>query len=199
MKSNSDCARECNIPVFHDDQHGTAIVVGAGLLNALKVVNKKMNDIKIVVNGAGAAGIAIVKLLVEIGFEHIVMCDSKGIIYKGRPVGMNPVKDEIAEITNLPLVEGSLKDAMTGSDVFIGVSVGNLLTKDLIGCMNEDPIVFALANPTPELMPDKAKEFGVRIIATGRSDFPNQVNNVLAFPGIFRGALDVEPLTLTKQ
>ncbi|WP_438315769.1 NAD(P)-dependent malic enzyme [Sporosarcina sp. FA9] len=182
---------ECDIPVFHDDQHGTAIVVGAGLINSLKVVNKKMSEVKIVVNGAGAAGIAIVKLLVELGFDHIVMCDSKGIIYKDRPDGMNPMKDMIATITNHSGIKGSLKDAMSGADIFIGVSAANLLTKELIECMDVDPIVFALANPNPEIMPDKAKEFGVRIIATGRSDYPNQVNNVLAFPGIFRGTLDV--------
>ena len=189
---------ECNIPVFHDDQHGTAIVVGAGLLNALKVVNKKMNEVKIVVNGAGAAGISIVNLLIKIGFNHIVLCDSKGIIYKGRPEGMNPAKDAIAEITNLSHTQGSLLDAMSGADVFIGVSVGNILTREMIGCMNEDPIVFAMANPTPEIMPDIAKEFGVRIIATGRSDFPNQVNNVLVFPGIFRGALDVRATDINE-
>ena len=190
---------ECNIPVFHDDQHGTAIVVGAGLLNALKVVDKKTSDIKVVVNGAGAAGVAIVKLLKVIGIEHIIMCDSKGIIYKGRQEGMNAVKNEMAEITNGSLEQGALKDAMLGADVFIGVSVANLLTKELINCMNENPIVFALANPTPELMPDEAKEFGVRIIATGRSDYPNQVNNVLAFPGIFRGALDVRATDINEQ
>ena len=189
---------ECNIPVFHDDQHGTAIVVGAGLLNALKVVNKKMHEINIVVNGAGAAGISIVNLLIKIGFKHIVLCDSKGIIYKGRPEGMNPAKDAIAEITNLSHAQGSLLDAMPGADVFIGVSVGNILTREMIGCMNEDPIVFAMANPTPEIMPDIAKEFGVRIIATGRSDFPNQVNNVLVFPGIFRGALDVRATDINE-
>lgn len=182
---------ECDIPVFHDDQHGTAIVVGAGLINSLKVVDKKMSEVKIVVNGAGAAGIAIVKLLVELGFDHIVMCDSKGIIYKDRPDGMNPMKDMIATITNHSSIKGSLKDAMTGADIFIGVSAANLLNKELIECMNVDPIVFALANPNPEIMPDKAKEYGVRVIATGRSDYPNQVNNVLAFPGIFRGTLDV--------
>ncbi|MCZ2257402.1 NAD(P)-dependent malic enzyme [Sporosarcina sp. G11-34] len=190
---------ECNIPVFHDDQHGTAIVVGAGLLNALKVVDKKTSDIKVVVNGAGAAGVAIVKLLKVIGIEHIIMCDSKGIIYKGRQEGMNTVKNEMAEITNRSLEQGALEDAMLGADVFIGVSVANLLTKELIDCMNENPIVFALANPTPELMPDEAKEFGVRIIATGRSDYPNQVNNVLAFPGIFRGALDVRATDINEQ
>ena len=189
---------ECDIPVFHDDQHGTAIVVAAGLLNALKVVNKDMKSIKIAVNGAGAAGIAIVKHLLNLGFEDIIMCDSKGAIYKGRPEGMNPVKDEIAEITNPLHITGSLQDAMTGADVFIGVSVANLLTKELIGCMNHDPIVFALANPDPEITPDKAKEFGVRVIATGRSDYPNQVNNILAFPGIFRGALDVRATEINE-
>ena len=189
---------ECDIPVFHDDQHGTAIVVAAGLLNALKVVNKDMKSIKIAVNGAGAAGIAIVKHLLNLGFEQIIICDSKGAIYKGRPEGMNPVKDEIAEITNPLHITGSLQDAMTGADVFIGVSVANLLTKELIGCMNRDPIVFALANPDPEITPDKAKEYGVRVIATGRSDYPNQVNNILAFPGIFRGALDVRATEINE-
>ena len=190
--------QECDIPVFHDDQHGTAIVVGAGLLNALKIVDKKIAEIKIVVNGAGAAGISIVNLLSKIGFRHIVLCDSKGIIYKGRPEGMNPAKEAVAEITNLSLLKGSLKEAMSGADVFIGVSVANILTRDMIDCMNEDPIVFALANPSPEIMPDKAKEFGVRIIATGRSDFPNRVNNVLVFPGIFRGALDVRATDINE-
>ena len=189
---------ECDIPVFHDDQHGTAIVVAAGLLNALKVVNKDMKSIKIAVNGAGAAGIAIVKHLLNVGFEDIIICDSKGAIYKGRPEGMNPVKDEIAEITNPLHITGTLQDAMTGADVFIGVSVANLLTNELIGCMNRDPIVFALANPDPEITPDKAKEFGVRVIATGRSDYPNQVNNILAFPGIFRGALDVRATEINE-
>ncbi|KXH87084.1 malate dehydrogenase [Sporosarcina sp. HYO08] len=190
---------ECDIPVFHDDQHGTAIVAAAGLLNALKVVKKDAKDIKIAVNGAGAAGVAIVKHLKNLGFDHIVICDSKGIIYKGRPTGMNPVKEEIAEITNPHHQTGTLQDAMTGADVFIGVSVANLLTKELINCMNPDPIIFALANPNPELDPSKAEEYGVRIIATGRSDYPNQVNNVLAFPGIFRGALDVRASEINEE
>ncbi|MEK5069080.1 NAD(P)-dependent malic enzyme [Sporosarcina sp. FSL K6-1508] len=190
---------ECDIPVFHDDQHGTAIVVGAGLLNALKVVGKNMNSVKIVVNGAGAAGIAIVKHLRNIGFEQIVICDSKGIIYKGRPEGMNPTKDDIAEITNPYGLEGSLRVAMTGADVFIGVSAANILTKELINCMNHDSIIFALANPDPEIEPAKALDYGVRIIATGRSDYPNQVNNVLAFPGIFRGALDVRASEINES
>lgn len=190
---------ECLIPVFHDDQHGTAIVVGAGLLNALKVVNKDMQAVKIVVNGAGAAGIAITKLLLTIGFEQITVCDSQGVIYEGRPNGMNPTKHEIANVTNPYGLTGSLEDAMTGADVFIGVSVANLLTKELIASMNDDPIVFGLANPNPELSPDKAQEYGVRIIATGRSDYPNQVNNVLAFPGIFRGALDVRAREINES
>jgi len=182
---------ECDIPVFHDDQHGTAIVVSAGLINALKIVDKQMADVKIVVNGAGAAGMAIAKLLTKIGVRNIIMCDSKGIIYKNRPNGMNETKEDITKITNPDNVKGSLSEALKDADVFIGVSVANVLTKDLIQCMNEDPIVFALANPNPEILPHAAKEYGVRVIATGRSDFPNQVNNVLAFPGIFRGALDV--------
>ena len=182
---------ECNIPVFHDDQHGTAIVVSAGLMNALKIVEKQMDEVKVVVNGAGAAGIAITKLLNTIGVQNIIMCDSKGIIYKNRTEGMNETKDQIADVTNPLNIKGALKDALQDADVFIGVSVANVLTKDLVQCMNVDPIVFALANPNPEILPHKANEYGVRIIATGRSDFPNQVNNVLAFPGIFRGALNV--------
>lgn len=190
---------ECAIPVFHDDQHGTAIVVGAGLLNALKVVNKNIQSVKIVVNGAGAAGIAITKLLLSIGFEQITICDSQGVIYKGRPNGMNSTKQEIANVTNPTSLTGSLQDAMEGADVFIGVSVANLLTKELIAGMNDNPIVFGLANPNPELAPNKAQEYGVRIIATGRSDHPNQVNNVLAFPGIFRGALDVRASEINES
>lgn len=182
---------ECDIPVFHDDQHGTAIVVGAGLLNSLKIVGKNMNETKVIINGAGAAGIAISKLLVELGFENVIMCDSTGIIYEGRSTGMNAVKEEIAKITNKNNEQGTLEQALKGADIFIGVSIANLLTKDMIQSMNADPIVFALANPNPEISPELAKEYGVRVIATGRSDFPNQVNNVLAFPGIFRGTLDV--------
>lgn len=182
---------ECNIPIFHDDQHGTAIVVAAGLLNALKLVDKKEEDVKVVVNGAGAAGVAIVRLLLDLNFHNIIVCDSKGIIYEGREHSMNPIKHKIARHTNRELLQGTLADAMKGSDIFIGVSVANLLTKPLIDSMNEDPIIFGLANPNPEISPALAKEYGVRVIATGRSDHPNQVNNVLAFPGIFRGALDV--------
>jgi malate dehydrogenase (oxaloacetate-decarboxylating) len=190
---------ECDIPVFHDDQHGTAIVVSAGLMNALKLVNKTVQEIKIVVNGAGAAGIAITNLLISLGAQNIIMCDSKGIIYKNRPHGMNDQKAKIAEITNSSEETGTLKDALNNADVFIGVSVANLLTKELVACMNPDPIVFALANPIPEILPNKAKEYGVRIIATGRSDYANQVNNVLAFPGIFRGALDVRATDINDE
>ncbi|PZX02976.1 malate dehydrogenase (oxaloacetate-decarboxylating) [Psychrobacillus insolitus] len=191
--------QEVDIPVFHDDQHGTAIVVGAALQNAIKLVNKDVSDLKIVINGAGAAGIAILRILLQLGYKEIVMCDSTGIIYKGRENGMNPVKENVASLTNPSNLTGSLKDAMTGSDVFIGVSVANLITKDLVDVMNHDPIIFALANPTPEIAYDLAKEWGVRVVATGRSDNPNQVNNVLAFPGIFRGALDVRATDINEE
>lgn len=179
-----------NIPVFHDDQHGTAIVVMAALINSLKIVNKTLSTISVVINGAGAAGTAIVHLLRSFGVENIVLCDSKGIIYKGRPIGMSPSKDAIATLTNLEGKQGSLANAFVGSDVFIGVSVPNVVTQDMIRSMAKDPIIFALANPVPEIMPDEAKAAGAKIVCTGRSDFPNQVNNVLVFPGIFRGALD---------
>ena len=178
-----------DIPVFHDDQHGTAVVVSAGLINSLKVVNKKMEDLHIVINGGGAAGGAIVKMLLELGVKNILMCDSKGIIYKGNP-NNNWFKEELAEITNIDNKVGLLKDAMVNADVFIGVSAGNVVTEDMIKSMNEDAIVFALANPIPEIFPDLAKNAGAKIVASGRSDFANQVNNVVAFPGIFRGALN---------
>ncbi|GKV66682.1 MULTISPECIES: NAD(P)-dependent malic enzyme [Sporosarcina] len=190
---------ECNIPIFHDDQHGTAIVVGAGLINALKLVGKKANEVKIVLNGAGAAGVAITKLLLSMGFENIIMCDSKGIIFEGRDYSMNSVKHEMSRITNRNKIEGSLEQAMKGADIFVGVSVANLLTKELVASMNTDPIVFGLANPIPEMKPELAEEYGVRVIATGRSDYPNQVNNVLAFPGIFRGALDVRATEINEE
>lgn len=190
---------ECNIPVFHDDQHGTAIVVGAGLLNALKIVNKKIKDTRIVINGAGAAGISVLRLLRDLGFKHMVVCDSKGIIYKDRKVGMNSVKERIAKFSNLDGLQGSLEDALKGADVFIGVSVANVLTEEMIRSMNHDPIVFALANPNPEISYNHANEWGVRIIATGRSDYPNQINNMLAFPGIFRGALDVRASDINEE
>lgn len=190
---------ECNIPVFHDDQHGTAIVVSAGLINALKLVDKKIEDVKVVLNGAGAAGIAITKLLDSLGFKNLIMCDSTGIIYKDRETGMNKEKLEIATITNPKNETGSLNDALVDADIFIGVSIANILTKSLIEQMNVEPIIFALANPEPEIHPNKAKEYGVRVIGTGRSDFPNQVNNVLAFPGIFRGALDVKATDINDE
>ncbi|MFJ8065920.1 NADP-dependent malic enzyme [Psychrobacillus sp. NPDC096426] len=190
---------ELDIPVFHDDQHGTAIVVGAGLQNAVKLVNKQIPALKVVINGAGAAGMAILRILQQLGYREIIMCDSTGIIYEGREEGMNSVKAMIASSTNPHNLKGSLQDAMEGADVFIGVSIANLLTKDMIDLMNSDPIIFALANPNPEVAYDLAKEWGVKVIATGRSDHPNQVNNVLAFPGIFRGALDVRATDINEE
>ncbi|SEM37732.1 malate dehydrogenase (oxaloacetate-decarboxylating) [Mesobacillus persicus] len=191
--------KETNIPVFHDDQHGTAIVTVAGLVNALKITGKKMNEIKVVANGAGAAGIAIIKLLYSYGVRDIIMCDTKGAIYEGRTQGMNNVKAEVAKYTNRNNIEGSLADAIVYADVFIGVSAAGALTAEMIKTMNPDPIVFAMANPNPEIMPDEAKAAGVKVIGTGRSDFPNQVNNVLAFPGIFRGALDARATHINEK
>ena len=182
---------ELSIPVFHDDQHGTAIVTAAGLLNALKLTGKKMEEISVVANGAGAAGIAIIKLLLSMGVKDVIMCDSKGAIYEGRPFGMNSIKDNLARITNRQKAEGTLEDVMKGADVFIGVSVAGSVTPEMVKAMNRDPIIFAMANPVPEIMPELAREAGAAVVGTGRSDFPNQVNNVLAFPGIFRGALEV--------
>jgi len=181
---------ELDIPVMHDDQHGTAVVVLAGLINALKLRGSSKENIKAVINGAGAAGIATCKLLLRYGFRDIVMCDSTGVIYEGRIEGMNPVKEEMARITNQAGKKGTLADAVKGADVFIGMSAPDVLKAEMIRTMNEKPVIFALANPVPEIMPDSAKEAGAYIMASGRSDFPNQVNNVLAFPGIFRGALD---------
>ena len=189
---------ECNIPVFHDDQHGTAIVVGAGLINANKIIGKDVEKMKVVINGAGAAGIAILRIMLQMGYKNIVMCDTKGIIYEGRPEGMNPIKDGIANLTNPEGLRGSLDDALVGADVFIGVSVADLLTEAHIKSMAKDPIVFALANPNPEITPANAKAWGVRIIGTGRSDYANQINNMLAFPGIFRGALDVRATDINE-
>ena len=191
--------KEANIPIFHDDQHGTAIVTVAGLVNALKLIGKKMNEIKVVANGAGAAGIAIIKLLYHYGVRDIIMCDTKGAIYEGRPVGMNIVKAEVAKYTNRDNLSGSLEDVIKGADVFIGVSVAGALTKEMVASMNEDAIIFAMANPDPEIMPDDAKAAGAKVVGTGRSDFPNQVNNVLAFPGIFRGALDVRATHINEK
>lgn len=191
--------KETNIPIFHDDQHGTAIVTVAGLVNALKLVQKTMTDIKVVVNGAGAAGIAVIKLLNSFGVKEIIMCDSKGIIHEDRPYGMNPVKADVATFTNRTQQEGLLEDALVNADVFIGVSAAGALTQEMIKTMNSDPIIFAMANPIPEIMPEEAKEAGAKVIGTGRSDFPNQVNNVLAFPGIFRGALDVHATQINEE
>jgi len=191
--------KETNIPIFHDDQHGTAIVTVAGLVNALKLTKRNMSTIRVVANGAGAAGIAIIKLLYSYGVRDIIMCDSKGAIYQGRPEGMNDVKAAVAEFTNRDKLSGSLKDVIQGADVFIGVSVAGALTKEMIQSMNPDPIIFAMANPVPEIMPEEAIEAGAKVIGTGRSDYPNQVNNVLAFPGIFRGALDVRATHINEK
>lgn len=191
--------KETNIPVFHDDQHGTAIVTVAGLLNALKLAGKSLSEIKIVANGAGAAGIAIVKLLFTYGVRDVIMCDSKGAIYEGRKEGMNEIKDQISKITNRNKLSGSLSEVIKGADVFIGVSVAGGLTQDNVRSMNDNPIIFAMANPVPEIMPNEAKEAGALVVGTGRSDFPNQVNNVLAFPGIFRGALDARATHINEE
>ena len=180
----------CDIPIFHDDQHGTAVITLAGLTNALKVVDKKMDEIRVVINGAGAAAIAISKLLLSAGVRDLTLCDRNGAIYDGRINGMNPVKEEMAKVTNLSKKAGSLADMLIGADVFIGVSAPGAVTTDMVKTMNRDAIIFACANPTPEIFPDEAKAGGAKVISTGRSDFPNQINNVLAFPGIFRGALD---------
>ncbi|WOQ71145.1 malic enzyme-like NAD(P)-binding protein [Bacillus stratosphericus] len=191
--------KETNIPVFHDDQHGTAIVTVAGLVNALKLSGKSMSSIKVVANGAGAAGIAIIKLLYHFGVRDIIMCDTKGAIYEGRPNGMNAVKNEVAKFTNQDRKEGSLEKVIEGADVFIGVSVAGALTKEMVGKMAKDPVIFAMANPNPEIMPEDAHAAGASVVGTGRSDFPNQVNNVLAFPGIFRGALDVRATHINEE
>ncbi len=188
----------CDIPIFHDDQHGTAIITLAGLINALKLVGKKIDEVKIVTSGAGAAGIAIIKLLMSMGLKNVIMTDRTGAIYKGRE-GLNPIKAEMAEITNLNCEKGTLADVIKGADVFIGVSAPGTLTKEMVQTMAKDPIIFACANPTPEIFPDEAKAGGAAVVSTGRSDFPNQVNNVLAFPGIFRGALDVRASDINDE
>lgn len=191
--------KEVDIPVFHDDQHGTAIVTVAGLVNALKIVNKTMKDLKIVLNGAGAAGIAITKLLYSYGVRDMIMCDTRGAIYEGRPQGMNKVKSDVASYTNVNKESGMLSDVIKGADVFIGVSAADALSQEMVKSMNDNAIIFAMANPNPEINPDAAKEAGAAVIGTGRSDFPNQVNNVLAFPGIFRGALDVRASDINEE
>jgi malate dehydrogenase (oxaloacetate-decarboxylating) len=186
-----------DIPVFHDDQHGTAVVVLAAIINGLKLTGKKAEECKVVLNGSGAAGIAIAKLLLSYGFKNLILCDRKGMINKG--TANNPVKKEMAEITNLSQQSGSLADALKGADIFIGVSAPGSVTAEMVKTMNPDPMIFAMANPTPEIMPDEAKAAGARIIGTGRSDFPNQINNVLVFPGLFRGALDVRAKSITEE
>ncbi len=183
--------QKCDIPIFHDDQHGTAVITLAGLVNALRVVGKKKEDVKVVVNGAGAAAISITRLLLDDGFADITLCDRRGTIYEGRAEGMNPFKEEMARVTNRAKLKGTLADALKGADVFIGVSAPGAVTTEMVKTMAKDAILFACANPTPEIFPDEAKAGGARVVATGRSDFPNQVNNVLAFPGIFRGTFDV--------
>ena len=189
---------KCDIPIFHDDQHGTAVITLAGLTNALKVVGKKKENVKIVTSGAGAAAIAITKLLLSAGFKDITMCDRKGAIYQGRE-GLNWIKTEMAEVTNLSHKAGSLADMLVGADVFIGVSAPNTVTTEMVKTMNKDAIIFACANPTPEIFPDAAKAGGAKVISTGRSDYPNQINNVLAFPGIFRGAFDVRASDINEE
>lgn len=189
---------KCDIPIFHDDQHGTAVITLAGLTNALKVVGKKKEDVRIVTSGAGAAAIAITKLLLSAGFKDITMCDRKGAIYKGRE-GLNWIKAEMAEVTNLDHKAGSLADMLVGADVFIGVSAPNTVTTEMVKTMNKDAIIFACANPTPEIFPDAAKAGGAKVISTGRSDYPNQINNVLAFPGIFRGVFDVRASDINEE
>ena len=190
---------KCDIPIFHDDQHGTAIITLAGLTNALKVVGKKKEDVRIVTNGAGAAAISIARLLLTAGFKDITLCDRKGAIYEGRPEGMNPIKEEMAKVTNLAKKSGSLAEMLVGADVFIGVSAPGAVTTEMVKTMNKDAVVFACANPTPEIFPDDAKAGGAKVVSTGRSDFPNQINNVLAFPGIFRGAFDVRAKEINDE
>jgi len=190
---------KCDIPIFHDDQHGTAIITLAGLTNALKVVGKKKEDVRIVMNGAGAAAISIARLLLTAGFKDITLCDRKGAIYEGRPEGMNPIKEEMAKVTNLAKKSGSLAEMLVGADVFIGVSAPGAVTTEMVKTMNKDAVVFACANPIPEIFPDDAKAGGAKVVSTGRSDFPNQINNVLAFPGIFRGAFDVRAKEINDE
>ena len=190
---------KCDIPVFHDDQHGTAVIVLAGLINALKVVNKKKEEVKVVISGAGAAGVSIAKMLLSYGFKNIVMSDICGLIYKGRTEGMNSVLKDMAECTNPEGKKGTLADALIGADVFIGVSAPRLVTSEMVRTMNTDPVIFACANPVPEIFPDEAKAGGAAVISSGRSDYPNQINNVLAFPGIFRGAFDCRAKTINEE
>ena len=189
----------CDIPVFHDDQHGTAVIVLAGLINALKKKKKKKEEVKVVISGAGAAGVSICKMLLSYGFINVIMTDMRGIIHKGRTEGMNHIKEEMAECTNIHDEIGTLSDALKGADVFIGVSAPGLVTADMVRTMNTDPVIFACANPVPEIFPDEAKAGGAAVVSTGRPDFPNQINNVLAFPGIFRGAFDCRAKTINEE
>ena len=189
---------KCDIPVFHDDQHGTAIITSAGLLNACKVTGRELGNLKIVISGAGAAGISIAKMILRLGFGQVILCGSKGTIYKGAPYN-NPEQEKMAEVTNPEYIQGTLADALAGADILIGVSRPGIVTQDMIRSMAKDPIVFVMSNPTPEIMPDLAKEAGAAVVGTGRSDFPNQVNNVIAFPGIFRGALDARAPKITEE
>ena len=189
---------ECDIPIFHDDQHGTAVVTLAAMINALKIVKKDIRDIDVVINGSGAAGIAVTRLLMAMGLKKVILCDTKGAIYEGRE-NLNAEKAEMAKISNFERKKGTLEDVIVGADVFIGLSVAGVLTRDMVRSMARDPIIFAMANPTPEIMPDEAKEAGAAVVGTGRSDFPNQINNVLAFPGIFRGALDVRARDINDE
>ena len=191
--------QKCDIPIFHDDQHGTAIITLAGLTNALKVVGKRKEDVKVVTSGAGAAAVSIVKLLLSAGYRNITMCDRNGIIYSGREKGMNWIKEEMAQVTNPDGKRGTLADALVGADAFIGVSAPGMVTTDMVKTMAKDSIIFACANPTPEIFPDEAKAGGARVISTGRSDFPNQINNVLAFPGVFRWAFDVRASDINEE
>lgn len=189
---------KCDIPIFHDDQHGTAVVCSAALINATKVIDKELADCNAVINGAGAAGTAIAKLLMKLGLRDVILCDRTGAIYEGREK-LNASKETISKITNREMVKGTLKDAVVGADIFIGVSAPGVLTPEMIKTMHRDPVILAMANPTPEIMPDEAKAAGAKIVGTGRSDFPNQINNVVAFPGIFRGALDVKASQITEN
>ncbi len=188
----------CDIPIFHDDQHGTAVVTTAAMINAMKLTGRSLSDQKVVVSGAGAAGVAVTRLLMSMGLKNVILCDSKGAIYKGRE-GLNAFKQQMAEISNLEMKKGSLKDVIKGADIFIGVSAPGIVSEEMVQSMSPDPIIFAMSNPTPEIMPDLAKAAGAAVVGTGRSDFPNQINNVLAFPGIFRGALDVRASDINDE
>ena len=190
--------KECDIPIFHDDQHGTAVVTLSGMINALKIVNKNIDEISVVVNGSGAAGVAVTKLLMKIGLQDVILCDRRGAIYEGRE-GLNSIKEEMAKVSNLKRKKGTLADVLVGADVFIGLSAPDMVTQDMVKTMANDAIIFAMANPTPEIMPDLAKKAGAKVVGTGRSDFPNQINNVLAFPGIMRGALDVRASDINDE